>query len=58
MEISNNQRAKVLSEALPYIQKYYNKIDTAKYGGNAMIDEDTRQSVMGDVVLFTRMGTK
>ena len=40
MEISNNQRAKVLIEALPYIQKYYNKIVIVKYGGNAMIDEE------------------
>lgn len=36
MELSNAQRAEVLTTLLPYIQKYYNKIIVVKYGGNAM----------------------
>ncbi len=58
MEISNNQRAKVLIEALPYIQKYYNKIVIVKYGGNAMIDEELKKAVMGDLVLLSLIGIK
>ena len=58
MEISNNQRAKVLIEALPYIQKYYNKIVIVKYGGYAMIDEELKKAVMGDLVLLSLIGIK
>lgn len=58
MDISNNQRAKVLIEALPYIQKYYNKIVIVKYGGNAMIDEELKKAVMGDLVLLSLIGIK
>ena len=43
MELTNAQRADVLIQALPYIQKYYNKIIVVKYGGNAMINEDLRK---------------
>ena len=45
MELSNAQRAEVLIHALPYIQKYYNKIIVVKYGGNAMINEDLKKAV-------------
>ena len=38
MELSNAQRAEILVQALPYIQKYYNKIIVIKYGGNAMLN--------------------
>ena len=58
MELSNAQRASVLVHALPYIQKYYNKIVVVKYGGNAMIDENLKNAVMGDIVLMSLIGIK
>ncbi len=36
LEITNLQRAEIITQALPYIQKYHNKIIVIKYGGNAM----------------------
>ena len=58
MDINNAQRAQILVEALPYIQKYYNKIIVIKYGGNAMINEDLKEAVMGDIVLLSLIGIK
>ena len=58
MKISNADRAKILTEALPYIQKYSNKILVIKYGGNAMINEDLKAAVMGDIVLLSLIGVK
>lgn len=53
-----NFRAQVLSEALPYIQDYNGKIVVIKYGGNAMINEDLKMSVMHDIVLLNLIGVK
>ena len=58
MEINNAQRAQILVEALPYIKKYYNKIIVVKYGGNAMINDDLKEAVMGDIVLLSLIGIK
>jgi len=58
MNLSNAQRAEVLIHALPYIQKYYNKIIVVKYGGNAMINDDLKEAVMGDIVLLSLIGIK
>ena len=58
MELSNAQRASVLVHALPYIQKYYDKIVVVKYGGNAMTDESLKRAVMGDIVLMSLIGIK
>lgn len=58
MEISNAQRASVLIHALPYIQKYTGKIVVIKYGGNAMINEELKAAVMGDIVLLSTIGIK
>ncbi len=58
MEITNAQRAGVLVQALPYIQKYYNKIIVVKYGGNAMINDELKEAVMGDIVLLSLIGIK
>ena len=58
MELSNAQRASVLVHALPYIQKYNNKIVVVKYGGNAMTDEKLKRAVMGDIVLMWLIGIK
>ncbi len=54
----NTFRAQVLSEALPYIQEYNGKIVVIKYGGNAMINEDLKMSVMHDIVLLSLIGVK
>lgn len=56
--ITNAQRAEVLTAALPYIKKYYGKIVVVKYGGNAMINEDLKQQVMEDIVLLHLIGVK
>ncbi|MDF2567840.1 MAG: N-acetylglutamate kinase [Oscillospiraceae bacterium] len=58
MDISNSTRAEVLVDALPYIQKYYNKIIVVKYGGNAMTSEVLKQAVMSDIVLLSLVGIK
>ncbi len=58
MDISNAERAEILIHALPYIQKYYNKIVVVKYGGNAMINDELKDAVMGDIVLLSLIGIK
>lgn len=55
---TNAERAEVLTQALPYIQRYYGKIVVVKYGGNAMINEDLKQQVMEDIVLLRLVGVK
>lgn len=57
-DITNAQRAEVLIQALPYIQKYNNKIIVVKYGGNAMVSEELKRAVMGDIVLLSLIGIK
>lgn len=56
--LSNAERAEVLTNALPYIQKYNGKIVVVKYGGNAMISETLKEQVMEDIVLLTLVGVK
>ncbi len=58
LNLTNAQRAEVLTQALPYIQKYYKKIVVIKYGGNAMINEELKQQVMEDIVLLSLIGVK
>ena len=58
MNLSNAERAEVLIRALPYIQSYNNKIVVVKYGGNAMINEELKNAVMGDLVLLSLIGVK
>lgn len=58
MNISNADRARILVHALPYIQKYTGKIVVVKYGGNAMIDEHLKNSVMRDMILLSLVGVK
>ena len=48
--------AKVLTEALPYIQRFAGKTLVIKYGGNAMVDEALKQSFARDVVLMKLVG--
>lgn len=54
MEVSN--RAQVLVQAMPYIQKYAGKTVVVKYGGNAMINEELKSAVMSDIVLLQLVG--
>ncbi len=50
------RHASILTEALPYIQKLHNKTIVIKYGGNAMINEDLKRSVMEDITLLKYVG--
>lgn len=52
------QKAEVLIEALPYIQRFNRKIIVVKYGGSAMVDEDLKRHVIQDVVLLKLVGFK
>ena len=52
------QKAEVLIEALPYIQRFNRKIIVVKYGGSAMIDEALKRQVIQDVVLLKLVGFK
>ncbi|MBR7100996.1 MAG: acetylglutamate kinase [Clostridia bacterium] len=58
LEISNAHRAEILTQALPYIQKYYGKIIVIKYGGNAMINDKLKEQVMEDIVLLHLVGVE
>ena len=51
-------RAQVLAEAMPYIQKYNGKTVVVKYGGNAMISEELRQAVISDLILLSLVGVR
>ena len=57
-DFSNQQRAEVLVQALPYIQRYNGRIIVVKYGGNAMIDPELKAQVMEDIVLLWLIGVK
>lgn len=58
MNISNELKANVLIQALPYIQQYNNKIIVIKYGGNAMINNELKENVMQDIILLNLIGIK
>ena len=58
MSLSIMERARVLNEALPYIQEFSGKIVVVKYGGNAMISENLRRAVLSDIVLLHQMGIR
>ena len=59
MSISLNRAktiAEVLTEALPYIQKFTGRTVVVKYGGNAMVDEKLKNSFARDIVLMKLVG--
>ena len=58
MSFNEVDRAQVLAEALPYIQKYYGKTIVVKYGGNAMISDELRQAVISDIILLHLVGLR
>lgn len=51
-------KAEVLIEALPYIQRFNGKVVVVKYGGSAMLDEELKKNVIKDVVLLKLVGLK
>lgn len=58
MNITNEMKAEVLVQALPYIKKYAGEIIVVKYGGSAMSDCAMKTSVMNDLVLLKQIGVK
>lgn len=56
--ISNTEKSQILIDALPYIQKYSDKIIVIKYGGNAMTNNELKDAVMTDIVLLSLVGIK
>lgn len=54
--LSNADRAEVLTSALPYIKRYNGKTVVVKYGGNAMVNESLKLQVMEDIVLLHLIG--
>ncbi len=57
-DLSNAERAEVLTQALPNIRHYTGKIVVVKYGGNAMVNEQLKQQVMEDIVLLWLIGVR
>ena len=55
---SHEQQARVLAEALPYIQEFTGKTVVVKYGGNAMISRELRRAVMSDIILLSLVGIR
>lgn len=58
MNASNEVRAEILTQAVPYIKEYTGKYVVAKYGGNAMTDPALKKSVMQDILLLSLVGVK
>ena len=58
MSISDGERALVLAQALPYIQRYQGKTIVVKYGGAAMVNESLRSAVAEDLVLMSCVGIR
>lgn len=56
--LKEQEKAKVLIEALPYIRKFHGKIVVIKYGGKAMVDEEIKASVIKDIALLSLVGLK
>ena len=56
MNKSNCEKAEMLVEVLPYVNRFRDKIIVIKYGGNAMINEDLKKAVMQDLLLMKSVG--
>ena len=56
--ISNNDRAAILVQALPYIQSFRNKTIVVKYGGSAMLNKELKTAVIEDVILMNCVGIR
>ncbi|MGB3532470.1 MAG: acetylglutamate kinase [Microcoleaceae cyanobacterium] len=57
-QIDETSRVQILSEALPYIQKFANRVIVVKYGGAAMKDSTLKDQVMRDIVLMSCVGIR
>ena len=58
IQLSNQERAEVLTQAIPYIQLHRGKIVVIKYGGNAMTNPELKAQVMEDIILLDAIGVK
>lgn len=58
MSIKDKFKADMLTQALPYIKKYHGKTIVVKYGGNAMVNEGLKESVINDIMLLSYVGIK
>ena len=58
IQFSNQERAEVLTQAIPYIQLHRGKIVVIKYGGNAMTNPELKAQVMEDIILLDAIGVK
>lgn len=56
--LTDQDRASVLAEALPWLQHYRGKVVVVKYGGNAMTDEALREAFAADMVFLRTVGAK
>ena len=56
--VSSTEKAGVLIDALPYMQKFFGKTIVIKYGGNAMLDENLKAKVIEDIILMKYVGMK
>ena len=56
--ISNKDRAAILVQALPYIQRFHHKTIVVKYGGNAMLNNELKEAVIKDVILMACVGIR
>lgn len=58
MSFMNSERAGVLIQALPYIQKFNGKTIVVKYGGHAMVSEELKKAVIHDLILLSCVGIR
>ncbi len=58
IELTNQEKADILVQALPYIQRYNGEILVVKFGGNAMTGNEQKLSTMRDLVLLAQVGIK
>ena len=58
MSFNEMDRAQVLAEAMPYIQKFYGETIVVKYGGNAMVSNELRHMVLSDIILLSLVGIR
>lgn len=54
--ISYQDKAAIINQALPYVQRYAGKVVVIKYGGNAMINDRLKEDVISDIVLLSLVG--
>ncbi|MDB5864056.1 MAG: argB, partial [Betaproteobacteria bacterium] len=56
LTVESAVKARILAEALPYIQRFHGKTLVIKYGGNAMTDDKLKESFASDIVLLKLVG--